>query len=108
MVPKINQQGHSFKGVIAYLMHDKKSLDTSERVRWFETGNMTTPDPEKAAKIMAFTDLSSDHLKEQSGGVRPEERQKKALFITFLYRGTGMKSRTQNTSRNTLLKRLKD
>ena len=64
-------------------MHDKKSLDTSERVRWFETGNMTTPDPEKAAKIMAFTDLSSDHLKEQSGGSKAGRKTEKGAVYHF-------------------------
>lgn len=83
MVPKINNQGHSFKGIIAYLMHDKKSLETSERVRWYETGNMLTDDPEKAAKIMAWTDLSADHLKEQSGGSKAGRKTEKGAVYHF-------------------------
>lgn len=83
MVPKINNQGYSFKGIIAYLMHDKKSLDTSERVRWYETGNMFTDDSEKAAKVMAWTDLNSDHLKEQSGGSRAGRKAENGAVYHF-------------------------
>jgi len=67
MVPKINQRGHSFKGVMAYLMHDKNA-ETDERVVWSETGNMHTNDLEKAAKVMAWTDQNADALKRDFGG----------------------------------------
>ena len=67
MIPKANARGHSFKSVIAYLMHDKDRAKTSERVAWFETGNLPTHDPEMAAKLMAWTDLNSDFLKFRSG-----------------------------------------
>lgn len=67
MIPKVNQRGHSFKGVMAYLMHDKEA-ETSERVAWSETGNMITNDPEKAAFVMAWTDQNADILKRDFGG----------------------------------------
>jgi hypothetical protein len=66
MIPKVNNRGHSFKGVTAYLMHDKEA-QTAERVAWFETGNLYTNDPNKAAKVMAWTDLNADYLKQQAG-----------------------------------------
>ncbi|MEM9469488.1 MAG: relaxase/mobilization nuclease domain-containing protein [Pseudomonadota bacterium] len=66
MIPRINQ-GRSFKGVTAYLMHDKKA-QTSERVAWTETGNLYTNDVHKAAKVMAWTDIHADELKHASGG----------------------------------------
>jgi MobA/VirD2-like, nuclease domain len=67
MIPKINHRGHSFKGVMAYLMHDKNAA-SDERVVWSETGNMHTNDLEKAAKVMAWTDQNADVLKRDFGG----------------------------------------
>lgn len=64
MVPNINNRGQSFKGVTAYLMHDKGAA-TSERVAWSETYNMHTQDVEKASRYMAFTDLARDEIKRQ-------------------------------------------
>lgn len=66
MIPRINSRGYSFKGVTDYLMHDKKS-DTAERVAWTETGNLYTNDIQKAAKVMAWTDIHSEELKRQAG-----------------------------------------
>lgn len=68
MIPKINDRGHSFKGVIAYLSHDKDKAETSERVAWHETGNMHTDDPEKAAKVMAWTDINREQIRAANGG----------------------------------------
>ncbi len=66
MIPKVNNRGHSFKGVTAYLMHDKKA-DTGERVEWTHTGNMHTNDIEKAALVMAWTDKNAEMLKAAAG-----------------------------------------
>lgn len=67
MIPKINNRGHSFKGVTAYLMHDKNA-QTTERVAWSETGNLHTNDIEKASLVMAWTDRNADILKRDFGG----------------------------------------
>ena len=67
MIPKANARGHSFKGVIAYLTHDKDRARTSERVAWYVTGNLPTDDPELAAKLMAWTDLNANFLKTRNG-----------------------------------------
>nr|WP_299073042.1 relaxase/mobilization nuclease domain-containing protein [uncultured Allomuricauda sp.] len=66
MIPRVNSQGYSFKGVTDYLMHDKKA-DTDERVAWTETGNMYTDDIFKAAKVMAWTDMNAQQLKIENG-----------------------------------------
>ncbi len=50
-----------------YLVHDKEAA-TSERVAWTHTENLITKDPEKAARVMAWTDMHSDDLKRSSGG----------------------------------------
>lgn len=66
--------GHSFKGVMAYLAHDKGREKTSHRVDFVHTHNLnirTDHDErtkaEKAARIMAFTAQNSTMLKQQSG-----------------------------------------
>ena len=59
--------GHSFKGLHAYLSHDKDSTQTSERVDFIETRNLATDDPEQAVKIMIATAKAQDALKRASG-----------------------------------------
>jgi len=68
MVPNVNARGTSFKGVTAYLMHDKGNAVSSERVAWSATRNLHTNDIENAAKIMAYTDMNADSLKQSFGG----------------------------------------
>ena len=73
MVPNVSTRGQSFKGVTAYLMHDKNA-DTSERVAFTETRNLPFQDVERASKFMAWTDMSSETLKDlhaQSEGREP-------------------------------------
>ncbi len=66
MIPRA-YRGYSFKGVTAYLMHDK-AAKTCARVQWSETGNLYTNDIHKAAKVMAWTDMHADDLKREAGG----------------------------------------
>lgn len=68
MVPKVNNRGHSFKGITAYLLHDKGMADTDHRVAWSMTGNMFTNDIEKASKVMAWTDENAELIKQGYGG----------------------------------------
>ena len=72
MIPCIQDRGHSFIGVTAYLMHDR-GAKTGERVAWTETGNLRTNDPEKAAKVMAWTDKHRDEIR---AGYRAENDMK--------------------------------
>lgn len=67
MVPNINPRGQSFKGVTAYLMHDKKAA-TAERVGFTETVNMHTNDIEQASRYMAWLDMNRDYLRENNTG----------------------------------------
>ena len=69
MVPNINPRGHSFKGVAAYLMHDRDAK-TRERVGWTSTHNLYTDDIEEAARFMAWTDKNRDLLKTMNGNYR--------------------------------------
>ncbi|MEL7484346.1 MAG: relaxase/mobilization nuclease domain-containing protein, partial [Planctomycetota bacterium] len=67
MINVVTEHGSSFKGVMAYLMHDIGSRDSSERVAWTHTHNLATDDPEKAWKIMAATAMSQAELKAEAG-----------------------------------------
>lgn len=67
MIVNINPRGHSFKGVTAYLMHDR-GAETSERVLWTSTHNLHTDDIEKASRFMAWTDMNRDDLRENNVG----------------------------------------
>ncbi len=60
MVPNVAGRGHSFKGVTAYLMHDKNGAQTAERVAWSRTGNLHTDDIHRAAAFMAWTDQNRE------------------------------------------------
>ena len=76
MVPRIAKRGYSFKGSGLYYLHDKEAM-TSERVAWTQTRNVLTDNPELALKVMAWTDVNSDYLKERSGGSSAGAKQTK-------------------------------
>lgn len=63
----INPRGHSFRGVTAYLMHDK-GAETSERVGRTSTRNLHTDDIEKSSRWMAWTDQNSRFIQQENGG----------------------------------------
>lgn len=72
MIPDIASKGASFKGALAYYLHDKlrpgeRERLTSERVAWTETRNLMTRDPEIAGRVMAATALDADRLKREAG-----------------------------------------
>lgn len=72
MIPDIASSGSSFKGALAYYLHDKKLEGererlTSERVAWTETRNLMTRDPEMAGRVMAATAMDAARLKAQAG-----------------------------------------
>jgi hypothetical protein len=82
MIPKLNR-GHSFKGLTAYLMHDKREggaeageahPDTAERVGFTRTmnfpGHAAQGDTRTAARIMALTCKSAEALK-RAAGIKP-------------------------------------
>ncbi len=75
----INKRGQSFKGVTAYLLHDKKA-DTSERFEWGVVENTYLNNNnngqiqsdydniQQASKLMAWTDKNRDFIKLETGG----------------------------------------
>ncbi len=67
MVPRIAKRGHSFKGAGLYYLHDKDA-QTSERVGWTLTANLSVNDPQSALNEMAWTDQNSDALRAANGG----------------------------------------
>lgn len=66
MINVIHNSGTSFKGLMAYLMHDKDA-DTSERVAWAHTHNLATNDPELGWRVMAATAMQQADLKRSAG-----------------------------------------
>jgi relaxase-like protein len=66
MINVIHNNGTSFKGLMAYLMHDK-GADTSERVAWAHTHNLATDDPEIGWRIMAASAMHQAELKRGAG-----------------------------------------
>lgn len=69
MVPRVTAKGgRSFAGALAYFTHDLGSKNTAERVRFVLCENMLTQDPEKAAKVMAWTADHWKELKQIAGG----------------------------------------
>lgn len=73
MVPDVAKTGHSFKGALAYYLHDKRpdgaraGPATAERVAWTETRNLATDDPQAAKAIMIATARQADQLKAAAG-----------------------------------------
>lgn len=71
MIP-VATQGTSFRGCFRYHLHDKLREGeterlTSERVAWTHTRNLSTDDPERAWRIMAFTALHQREIKAVAG-----------------------------------------
>lgn len=66
--------GHSFKGSMAYYLHDKRQdeasphPDTADRVAWAELRNLSAAaGPETATRVMIATAQSADELKAAAG-----------------------------------------
>lgn len=66
MIPAVARRGNSFKGAVGYITHDP-GKSSAERVVCTGVLNMRTNDPEKAAKVMAWTTLHAAELKEAAG-----------------------------------------
>lgn len=88
MVPDIAKSGHSFKGAMAYYLHDKRQAgdtshpQTAERVAWTDTRNLATDDPRAAMRIMVATAQSADELK-KAAGVRNTGRKSNAHVYAY-------------------------
>lgn len=66
MNPAAARKGNFFAGAVGYITHDP-GKDTADRVAFTGVINMRTSDPEKAAKVMAWTALHAAELKEAAG-----------------------------------------
>lgn len=88
MVPDIAGTGHSFKGAMAYYLHDKMQdaagarPQTAERVAWTETRNMVDVGPHTATRIMIATARQADELK-AAAGVKNTGRKSNAHVYAY-------------------------
>ena len=83
MIPKITGGGASFQGAFRYYLHDK-GAETSSRVAWTQTVNLRSPDVSKAWKMMAYTAMAQERLKEASGQSRAGRKLEKPVFAFSL------------------------
>ena len=67
MVPKFSKRGRGIKGAALYVLHDKGGADSSERVGFTATRNLSTDDPEMAWRLMCATAMNRDALKAAAG-----------------------------------------
>lgn len=81
MNPRIHKVGSSFRGLAAYLLHDK-GAESAERVAWVETHNMGTSNPETAWRVMAATAMKQSELKE-AAGVSNTGRKSKGVVLHY-------------------------
>ena len=88
MVPDVAKAGHSFNGAFAYYLHDKRQdasaphPETSERVAWTETRNLSTDNPTTAKRIMIETAQAADELK-AAAGVKATGRKSTAHVYAY-------------------------
>ena len=70
---ELTKPGRSFKGAMAYYLHDKREEGaeerpaTSDRVAWTETRNLATDGPHTATRIMIATADQAEELKRRAG-----------------------------------------
>lgn len=67
MVPNFSRRGKGIKGAALYVLHDKDKADTSERVGFTATRNLSTDDPNIAWRLMCATAANRDALKAAAG-----------------------------------------
>ena len=79
MVPRIANNGRSFRGAGLYYLRDKNA-STRERVAWTHTQRMVTDDPDKALKVMAYTAMHQAELKRHAGVSETGRKLQKPVF----------------------------
>lgn len=89
MTPKAAKHGRatgtSFKGVFAYLQHDKRHegetvRTTTERVDWQEFRNLMTDNTDNAWRIMRATANQQDNLKRTAGNSTAGNKSDQVVF----------------------------
>lgn len=83
MVPNVAKSGHSFKGALAYYLHDK-GAETTERVEWTDTRNLATDDSRLAMRLMIATARRADDLKAAAGIAATGRKSTKAVYAYSL------------------------
>ena len=83
MVPNVAKSGHSFKGALAYYLHDK-GAQTTERVAWTGTRNLATEDSRLAMRLMIATAQRADDLKAAAGIPTTGRKSTKAVYAYSL------------------------
>lgn len=83
MIPRIATGGGNFRGAFQYYLHDKDA-NTRSRVAWTHTENLLTRDPDKAARVMAYTAKEQARLKEASGQKSTGRKLTKPVFAYSL------------------------
>lgn len=82
MIPRLHRRGNSFKGVLAYILHDP-GKDSSERVAWVLTENVFS-DPEDAWFEMFDTYRNRTALKKYNGiDLRGRDNKTPVLHYTL-------------------------
>lgn len=82
MIPRLHRRGNSFKGVLAYILHDP-GKESSERVAWVLTENMVC-DPEDAWFEMFDTYRNRTALKKYHGtDLRGRDNKNPVLHYTL-------------------------
>lgn len=66
MIAKLHR-GLSFRGLAAYVLHDKGRAATAQRVAWTDVRNLAHDSPQTAWRIMAATAMDGDRLKSAAG-----------------------------------------
>lgn len=84
MICVIHQHGTSFKGLMAYLMHDQGHAPTSDRVGATAVQGLATDDPDLGWKTMVATAVSQDELKQAAGGSNAGRKTKKHVMHATL------------------------
>jgi Relaxase/Mobilisation nuclease domain len=82
MIPHVANRGHSFVGAGLYYLHDK-GADTSERVMFTQTRNLTTDDAEKAMRYMVYTAMHAEEKKREAGISVAGAKQSKGVVYAF-------------------------
>jgi len=89
VIPDIAKKGASFKGALAYYLHDKlepgeRERLTSERVAWTEARNVITKDPEMVGRVMAATAMDADRLKRDAGVRNAGRKSDQSVYVYTL------------------------
>jgi hypothetical protein len=82
MVPKI-RTGRGIRGLVDYVTHDPGHQKTHDRVGWLHAENLSTANPERAAKIMAATVRDAERKKLEAGITGGRRLEKTVIHLSL-------------------------